>query len=850
MKTSIRKTYVKPMAIRIMAAAVCALTAGVVTAADTIGCDGSKKLPTPGGYDKKYVGLLFDVFNTTPSNILANADQFPVHAPYLDGVAIGLKIPVVTGDGTVITAGHNKIMHPTYRWTREALKEHLPYLKEIAKKPNLTESLLLFWMTPGERGSRINWDDDKGWANFAENMANVAWLAKEAGLKGLMLDPEEYGAQGGSFAQYIHCYQDPPFPESAKLARQRGREVFSRVFKEFPDALVWSLWYFKKFAWWLEEGRQPFPVENIDQSGELLHYFLNGMLDVLPPEAKLVDGNEAYSKGALDNYYMKSSVLMSTTVLSLIAPENLAKYRSQCHFGNTHYLDMYKKDGNPKSMWYFGPIDGSRLEHLRLNFEQSLQTATQYVWIYGEGSGKLFNWRDGHYEKKKTWEENTPGMTETIMLVKNPLGFAAKRKAALKKEGKLKNLAESFEKVVFKSDGKTREFHQPEEKFPSVKGLKGGERYYFEAVVAERGIEKDTFREGSAIPRAFWRKNGKRTSHKPIDMRMRYDLGRERSGRTLATMTVMVPEGADEIVFDLGAKLELEEKTTYFSVRMHNLLDPVSPVKGGGKGKWVFDPEKKTLSDGNWALSAVLDKKRNELTVRGDNEKTVGSGVLDFSNVKKDTGYTVTRVGKCQNVEAMTALIAPDVTMVCDGGFAGSSNITAVVVGDIKVGSKAVTPEKARLERLSRLRLSNRVIVPMKTFDHRYRRVSHERAKGDLSVKGVKPGELYTAGLSMKRSGPGYVFINVYFRGESGEVKSKERVPMIVMRGPRTEGEWQAGEIVFRIPEGANEFYFDIRTEVTTGHTSVEIDKFTAYKIGEPLPVWPAEYLQEKVQRK
>ena len=73
--------------------------------------------------------------------------------------------------------------------------------------------MLLFWMTPTGH-NRINWDDDKGWANYAENMANVAWLAKEAGLKGLMLDPEEYAAQGGNFAQHIHCYKDPPFRET------------------------------------------------------------------------------------------------------------------------------------------------------------------------------------------------------------------------------------------------------------------------------------------------------------------------------------------------------------------------------------------------------------------------------------------------------------------------------------------------------------------------------------------------------------------------------------------------------------------------------------------------------------
>ena len=150
-------------------------------------------------------------------------------------------------------------MHATERWTRDAVKDQLPYLKEIAKKPHLKESLLLFWMTPGGKNQRLDWTDDKAWANYAENMATVAWLAKQSGLKGLMLDPEEYGAQGGKLAQYIHCWQDPSFAETAKLARQRGREVFSRVSKEFPDAVIWSLWCFKKFGFWLEQGRQPFP---------------------------------------------------------------------------------------------------------------------------------------------------------------------------------------------------------------------------------------------------------------------------------------------------------------------------------------------------------------------------------------------------------------------------------------------------------------------------------------------------------------------------------------------------------------------------------------------------------------
>ena len=103
-------------------AALCALTAGSVLAMSS-GFFGESEAfaprATPGGLDKKYVGLFFDVFNTTPSNVLANADQFAEHAPYLDGVAIGLHDVLVTaGDGSVVTAQYHQIMSPTQRWTR------------------------------------------------------------------------------------------------------------------------------------------------------------------------------------------------------------------------------------------------------------------------------------------------------------------------------------------------------------------------------------------------------------------------------------------------------------------------------------------------------------------------------------------------------------------------------------------------------------------------------------------------------------------------------------------------------------------------------------------------------------
>ena len=542
-----------------------------------------------GAAPKKCIGLCFDVMNTTPSNVLANADQFAASAPYLDGVAIGLHGILATAeDGNVVTSQYRYVMHKSHRWTRDAVKGQLPYLKEIVKRPNLKESFLLFWMTPHGKSERIDWRDDKGWANYAENMANVAWLAKAAGLKGLMLDPEEYGAQGGRLPQYVHTHEDPPYREAAQLARQRGREVFSRVFKEFPDAVILSLWFMSKFDFWLEDGYQPHPLQNTEQSGELLQYFLNGILDVIPPEARIVDGYEYYTGSALKNDYFCRESIITTSALPLVAPENVTKYRAQVYSGNAHYLDMYAQKSNPKSLWYYGPVNGSRLEHLRLNLEQSFRTATEYVWLYGERSGKLFNWRDGHYEKQKTWEEAIPGFTETVMLAKDPSGFAAKRKAALAKRGELVNLAKDAQKM------------------------------------------------------------------------------------------------------SLG------------------------------------------VSTKNWPKPPV--------------------------------------------------------------------------------------------------------------YDRRNRRTNVKRFEKSLVTRGLNPGDIYSVGLSIKRSGPGFLFIFPRFRGKGGEIKSPMYIPAIATTDLREDNVWQPGEVVVRVPEGADELYLQIKAEITEDATEIELGDFKVYRIGDPLPAWPAEF--------
>jgi hypothetical protein len=353
------------------------------------------------------------------------------------------------------------------------------------------------------------------------------------------------------------------------------------------------------------------------------------------------------------------------------------------------------------------------------------------------------------------------------------------------------------------------------------------------------------------MPFIYWKKNGKRTSDKPVEIKINRDQPRVgRYGYLTVECEVSVPEGADEFVLDLGATLLPNERVGYKNITVNKLYGPAKKRKGASGGKWKYDADKKILSDGNWKLSAKLNKRTGTLSVSGENEKTEGSGVLDFTDVKSDTGYSVVQISKLKNIQSMTAFYAPEVISAREGGIGDCSNVTDVVVGEIKTHSSIVSPIAKRVSRLKGLGLKPAVQLAVRGVDYRNKFVSYHGAPHDLAVKGVKPGELYTVGLSMKHRGPGFVFINVNFRGNGEKVDSNVIVPQIVMRGPRVDDAWCSGEVVVRVPDGADELCINVRAELSQGYTRVEFDDFKVYKIGEPLPVWPAETVREKEHRR
>ena len=372
----------------------------------------------------KFIAHGWDTMEATPEQVLANADQFDQTG--IDGVT--LRLPVrKQADGT--TADYWNL--PTDKpWRYETFADQVPILREIVKHPSLKNSFLLCSFSP-MRG-RLDWTDDAKWASWANNMRVLARIAREGGLKGIFLDNEDYCKR----LQYKHRPTDGDYKATVRLARQRGREVFGAIYEEFPDATVLPFWLMTFVQSYI---RSADPVAAMKNEGGLWPAFVNGLFDAIPSQGRIVDGDEfAYTYTFQNGGYANSAVDQLIRFLPLIARENRAKYRAQLSVGFGQYLDMYTHE-DPHGSWYFGPVNGSRFEHMRLNLTEAARCADEYIWLYGE----RFSWvkwkgldaKGRKFKTDETWEDKLPGLARMLKDIRNPGAGLTDRVLAARAKG-------------------------------------------------------------------------------------------------------------------------------------------------------------------------------------------------------------------------------------------------------------------------------------------------------------------------------------------------------------------------------------------------------------------------------
>ena len=336
-------------------------------------------------------------------------------------------------------------------WRREWFAPCVRNLKACTFT-RFTDNFILIGANPGD----VDWFDDAGWKHIVEHWRLAAWVARAAGFKGLVFDPEPYTPPHAQFKYAAQPQREKhDFNAYCAQARRRGREVMQAVATEYPDITI--LCYFMNSVVSQAAG-QGDPRGALEPMGYGLYpAFIDGWLDAAAAGVRLVDGCESAYRYNSTVEYLEAAVSIKGACQVLVSPQNRARYRTQVQVGFGLYLDAY---WNPKdSKWGTWYVDGKgipRVDRLRINASTALRVADEYVWLWGE----KYRWwpTPNSRVSAKTWPEALPGSERALRYARDPADYARFRIAELTAAGKAANRALNgdfaSDKVVV-ADGRT-----------------------------------------------------------------------------------------------------------------------------------------------------------------------------------------------------------------------------------------------------------------------------------------------------------------------------------------------------------------------------------------------------------
>lgn len=242
-----------------------------------------------------------------------------------------------------------------------------------------------------------DWFNDAEWKTVAANFGVAARAAREAGLKGFLFDIEEYGKK---FWDYNKLNTKMSLEETRKIVYRRGQQWGKAVFAAYPDITIFM----------------PFMLT----MGQLSVPFVNGIMSVMPPQARMIEGSEwmGYACAVPDDFLLQHRMYYKAADnATVVYPENRTKYLTQTSLAPSLYMDAYltlSRYGQKEQIDREGVVRVFRRNLAAASFEGS-----QYVWLYGE-KGSWWNGSEQlHRQIRKTWEQQAPGITDAAREVMN-----------------------------------------------------------------------------------------------------------------------------------------------------------------------------------------------------------------------------------------------------------------------------------------------------------------------------------------------------------------------------------------------------------------------------------------------
>lgn len=407
-----------------------------------------------GGYGFKPLYYGWDVGLATPEQVLKHADG--LNKLPISGLILNQNRRVRSTDGKV------RQDPPTFnapRYEKADFAQSIASFRGITAYPNLKQSFVVAVGQPYGK-VRFRWDDDAEWARIAHNFGVLAAVAKEGGLRGLCVDNEDYHG----LKQFRHKPEiDGDWETVSARVRQRGREVFSEIFKAYPEI---TLLYFWTFIDDEEAHLAADPAAALKKSGRLSPAWFNGMLDVMPMTATFIEGNEnAYTYEAFKGDFERHAVEVLSDMVKVVAPENRAKYRALVRNSYGIFLDEFtmgptrvRKGKAEANHWYRGPRNGSRAEHFREIAESAARNCDEYLWFYGEGFSAI-DWGNDldqsvwslKFDQRTTWETKI-GLFSKLALLQGGDEYVRRRVPEIRATGTEPNLLPVTD-LSFSADG-------------------------------------------------------------------------------------------------------------------------------------------------------------------------------------------------------------------------------------------------------------------------------------------------------------------------------------------------------------------------------------------------------------
>ncbi|MFA0758880.1 MAG: hypothetical protein PVTTEEND_001606 [Candidatus Fervidibacter sp.] len=243
---------------------------------------------------------------------------------------------------------------------------------KAAKWQRFTDNFLPACICSSGQDFGFHWFDETRWKIILNNWRLLVTLAKEGGCKGIILDPEHYGAY---FFHYPSMRErlNKPFAEYQAKVRERGRELMEVTRAIFPDITILMFWAHSYLTIHPTERKKP-PEQN---AYGLLPAFVDGMMEAADERAQFVDLCEfAYPYKRRDQFLEAYHSIVNKAMPFSFLPE---LYRRRIRVGFGLWLDYggeKRWDVRDFSRNHFSP------DEFRQSLQWALEISDGYVWIY------------------------------------------------------------------------------------------------------------------------------------------------------------------------------------------------------------------------------------------------------------------------------------------------------------------------------------------------------------------------------------------------------------------------------------------------------------------------------------